>query len=390
MSSAPPDVSLTLSHGTAAGPLGAGRPGIDRLLVMAVNAGASDLHLRPGAPPWLRVDGTLRVIDAEPILTADEIRAITSAIRPHRNRDEIATMHDTDFAYATADGTRFRVNVFHEHAGPGAVFRRITTQVVSADDLGLSPEVQRLCQLRRGLVLVTGPTGAGKSTTLTAMIDLVNRTRSDHIVTIEDPIEFVHQTKRSIVTQREVGVHAHSFKRALRAALREDPDVVFIGEMRDLETVAIALETAETGHLVFATLHTTTASSTIERIIDQFPGDQQEQIRAMLAGSLRAVISQILLKTVGGGRTAAREVLFNTTAIANLIRERKTFQMMSIMQTSKRLGMVTMNDALTDLVLSQKVDVLEAYEHAMDKGAFAERLRSANVDVSMLPTGPSR
>jgi twitching motility protein PilT len=195
----------------------------------------------------------------------------------------------------------------------------------------------------------------------------------------------VHQSKRSIITQRAIGVHAHSFKRALRAALREYPDVVFIGEMRDLETVAIALDTAETGHLAFATLHTTTAASTIERIADQFPGDQQEQIRAMLAGSLRAVISKVLVKKIGGGRTVAREVLFNTGPIANLIRERKMFQMRSIMQTSKRLGMVTMNDALAELVVTGQVDALEAYEHAADKPAFLERLRSANIDVSSLP-----
>jgi twitching motility protein PilT len=245
-----------------------------------------------------------------------------------------------------------------------------------------------LCALTRGLVIVTGPTGSGKSTTLCALVDLVNRTRSDHIITIEDPIEFVHPSQRCVVSQRQVGIHTRSFKAALRAALREDPDVVLIGEMRDLETVSIALETAETGHLVFATLHTTTAATTIDRIIDQFPGDQQEQIRVMLADSLRAVISQTLLKNLSGGRVAAREVLFNTAPVANLIRERKTFQIPSIMQTSKRLGMVTMNDALMELLDSRQIDVAEAYTHAADKANFLGALKAKGIDVSAFETVP--
>jgi twitching motility protein PilT len=234
------------------------------------------------------------------------------------------------------------------------------------------------------LVLVTGPTGSGKSTTLCALIDLVNRTRSDHIITIEDPIEFVHASRRCVVSQREVGMHTRSFKAALRAALREDPDVVLIGEMRDLETVSIALETAETGHLVFATLHTTTAAMTIDRIIDQFPGDQQEQIRVMLADSLRGVISQTLCKKLGGGRVAAREVLFNTAPVANLIRERKTFQIPSIMQTSRRLGMVTMNDSLVDLVENLQIDLEEAYLHSPEKAALVNSLKAKGFDTSAL------
>ena len=387
-------MTLALAHdhpvAPAADSAATTRQAIERLLAAVAARGGSDLHLRAGARPWMRIDGMLKPIDAAPPLSADDIAAMASAIMPARNRDELIAMHDTDFAYASSDGVRYRANVFDEYAGPGAVFRRIGATVVSVDELRLSPEVQALCTLRRGLVLVTGPTGAGKTTTLTALIDLVNRTRTDHIVTIEDPIEFVHQSKQSIVTQREVGLHAASFKRALRAALREDPDVVFIGELRDLETVAIALETAETGHLVFGTLHTTTAASTIERIVDQFPSDQQEQIRVMVAGSLRAVISQVLIKKIGGGRTAAREVLFNTPPIANLIRERKTFQIMSIMQTSKRLGMVTMNDALLALVVSHQIDILDAYDSAGDKMTFAERLRGAGVDVSRLPQAIAR
>jgi twitching motility protein PilT len=313
---------------------------------------------------------------------------MTAAVMPPRNRDELRELRDTDFAYQTDDGLRFRVNVFDELAGRGAVFRRIATSIASAEELGLSPAVQALAALRRGLVLVTGPTGAGKTTTLNALVDLVNRTRDDHIVTIEDPIEFVHQSRRSIITQREIGAHAHSFKRALRAALREAPDVVLIGELRDLETMSIALETAETGHLVFGTLHTTTAAGTIDRVIDQFPADQQEQIRVMLAGSLRGVISQILLRRNGGGRVAAREVLLSTPSVANLIRERKTFQIGSIMQTSKALGMVTMNEALLDLVAARLVDPVEAADHVVDKAAFFERLRAAGVDVSRIAPTP--
>jgi twitching motility protein PilT len=267
------------------------------------------------------------------------------------------------------------------------VFRRIPPAVVTVEELNLSNDVQRLCSLTRGLVLVTGPTGSGKSTTLCALVDYVNRTRSDHIITIEDPIEFVHPSQRCVVSQRQVGMHTRSFKSALRAALREDPDVVLIGEMRDLETVSIALETAETGHLVFGTLHTTTAAMTIDRIIDQFPADQQEQIRVMLADSLRGVISQTLCRKIGGGRVAAREVLFNTAPIANLIRERKTFQIPSIMQTSKRLGMATLNDSLFDLLETRQIEVEEAYLHATDKSHFLNALKARGVDTTALEAG---
>ncbi len=232
----------------------------------------------------------------------------------------------------------------------------------------ISKEVQQLCYLTKGLVLVTGPTGSGKSTTLCGLVDLINRTRTDHIITIEDPIEFVHENKKCVITQRQVGVHTDSFKRALRSALREDPDIVLVGEMRDLETIAIAIETAETGHLVFGTLHTTTAASTVDRIIDQFPADRQSQIRVMLSESLKGVISQTLCKKLGGGRVAAREILLTTPAISNLIREGKTFQIPSIIQTSKQLGMLTLNDALLELVEKKEVSPDEAYMKSVEKG----------------------
>ncbi len=357
------------------------RERIEQLLRLTVARGASDLHLRAGESPILRCHGEIVRLAELPRLRADEVTALVEATMPDANRAEFAETSDTDFAYEIAGCARFRANAFRDRSGMAAVFRRIPPAVVTVDDLGLSPEVQRLCSLTRGLVLVTGPTGSGKSTTLCALVDLVNRTRTDHIITIEDPIEFVHPSQRCVVSQRQVGMHTRSFKSALRAALREDPDVVLIGEMRDLETVSIALETAETGHLVFATLHTTTAATTIDRIIDQFPADQQEQIRVMLADSLRGVISQTLCKKIGGGRVAAREVLFNTPPIANLIRERKTFQVGAIMQTSKRVGMVTMNDALVELVETRQIDVEEAYLHAADKTGLVSGLRAKGFEV---------
>ena len=357
---------------------------IDQLLRLAVSRGASDLHLRAGQPPLLRCEGEIVRLDELARLRADEVASLIDATMPQGNRVEFSETNDTDFAYEIPECGRFRANAFKDRSGAAAVFRRIPPAVVTVEELGLSPEVQRLCSLTRGLVLVTGPTGSGKSTTLCALVDLVNRTRTDHIITIEDPIEFVHTSQRCVVSQRQVGMHTRSFKAALRAALREDPDVVLIGEMRDLETVSIALETAETGHLVFATLHTTTAATTIDRIIDQFPSDGQEQMRVMLADSLRGVISQTLCKRIGGGRVAAREVLFNTAPVANLIRERKTFQIPSIVQTSKRAGMITLNDALLELIETRQVDAEEAYIHATDKTNFLGALKARGVDVAAL------
>jgi twitching motility protein PilT len=267
------------------------------------------------------------------------------------------------------------------------VFRQIPTEVRSAEDLGLSKEVQALCSMSKGLVLVTGPTGSGKSTTLAAMVDLVNRSRTDHIVTIEDPIEFVHQSKRCLVTQRQVGLHTESFKAALRAALREDPDVVLVGELRDLETIAIAIETAETGHLVFGTLHTTTAASTIDRLIDQFPSDRQPQIRVMLSESLRGVVAQVLCRKIGGGRVAAREVLLSIPAVSNLIREGKTFQIPSIMQTNRKAGMVTLNDALLDLVDQGLVEPKEAYLTSVERQGLVASLKAKGINTSFVGEG---
>jgi twitching motility protein PilT len=307
------------------------------------------------------------------------------SIAPERNRAEFATRHDTDFAYEIPGLARFRCNLFMDRLGPGGVFRVIPSRIMTAEEMGLAPELLELCHLSKGLVLVTGPTGSGKSTTLCALIDYINRTRADHIITIEDPLEFVHENKKCLVHQREVGSHTDSFKDALRAALREDPDVVLVGEMRDLETVAIAIETAETGHLVFGTLHTSSAASTVDRVINQFPADRQQQIRIMLAESLRGVISQVLCKRIGGGRAAALEVLIGTPPVCNLVREAKTFQIPSIMQAGKRFGMSLMNDSLLDLVKRKVVEPSEAYSKTIDKAGLLAMFKRAGIDVSWAP-----
>jgi twitching motility protein PilT len=354
---------------------------IDRLFRAMCDAGASDLHLSVGSPPIIRKDGRMQPLaPAEPALTASEVEALLAPIMPERHRAEYAARHDTDFAYEIPDLARFRANAFVDRRGPGAVFRVIPSRILTAEQLGLSPHVLQLCHLQKGLILVTGPTGSGKSTTLCAMIDFINRTRQDHVITIEDPIEFVHQNQKCLINQREVGTHTDSFKQALRAALREDPDIVLVGELRDLETVAIAIETAETGHLVFGTLHTTTAASTVDRVIDQFPADRQAQIRIMLSESLRGVIAQNLCRRIGGGRVAALEVLILTQAISNLIREGKTFQIPSMMQVGRASGMVTLNDALMDLVAKKLVAPDEAYSKAVDKAGFEAVLKRGGFD----------
>ena len=378
-------VSVEQSHEEVGAPgMSPERERIEGLLQMMVQRGSSDLHLRVGEPPIVRVDGEMVRIPDTAVLQSRELEALVKSIMPDRNLREFESSSDTDFAHDIAGTGRFRCNVMREHKGCAAVFRIIPAKVVSVEQLGITEEVQKLCYLTRGLVLVTGPTGSGKSTTLCSLIDLINRKRSEHVITIEDPIEFVHENKQCIITQRQVGVHTGSFKTALRAALREDPDIVLVGELRDLETVSIAIETAETGHLVFATLHTTSAAGTIDRLIDQFPPDRQEQVRAMLSESLRGVISQTLCKKIGGGRVAAREVLLTIPSIANLIREGKTFQIASVIQTSKRLGMVTLNDALIDLVDAGQVEPKEAYMKANDKSGFAHMLRNRNIEVSFL------
>ena len=358
-----------------------GDAAIEAMLRAMALRGASDLHLSSGIAPMLRLNGEMQRADDSPALSSDALRSLLWPIVPKRNREEFERRHDTDFAHEMPGVSRFRVNLFMDRNGIGAVFRRIPFEILSAEKLGLSVQVLELCDLSRGLVLVTGPTGSGKSTTLASLIDRVNATRDDHIVTIEDPVEFVHNDKRCLVRQREVGVHTEGFRTALRAALREDPDVVLVGEMRDLETVEIAIETAETGHLVFGTLHTNTAASTVDRIIDQFPSDRQSQIRAMLSDSLKGVIAQTLCKKIGGGRVAAYEVLIGTPAVANLIREGKTFQLPGTMQTSKHLGMVTMADSLLDLVLKGLVEPREAYLKSINKTEIRQLFHNAGVSL---------
>ncbi|HYN82506.1 MAG TPA: PilT/PilU family type 4a pilus ATPase [Gemmatimonadaceae bacterium] len=358
------------------------RAEIDNLLKTLVHELASDLHLHVGEPPILRLHGELKRMEGVEPLTNSRLEAMLVSIMPERNLAEYRETHDTDFAYEIPDVARFRANALRDHHGAGGVFRAIPSKVATVEGLGISPEVRKLCFLTQGLVLVTGPTGSGKSTTLGGLVDLINRSRDDHVVTIEDPIEFVHKNKRCVITQRQVGLHTDSYKNALRAALREDPDIVLIGEMRDMETVAIALETAETGHLVFGTLHTTTAVGTIDRIIDQFPADRQSQIRVMLADTLKGVISQTLCRKIGGGRVAVREVLLSMPSVANMIREGKAFQIQSVMQTSRKLGMILLGDVLLDLVEKGIVEPKEAWMKATDKAAFLASLKTRGHDLS--------
>jgi len=356
---------------------------IDRLLRMLVESGASDLHLRVGEPPIIRMDGVLIRQDGPP-MEADRVQAMHESIMIPRDVAMFRETGDADYAYEVEGLARFRCNAGRDRGGPLGVFRVIPADIPTCEELDISQEVRRLCYLTKGLVLVTGPTGSGKSTTLAALVNVVNEERTDHILTIEDPIEFVHTSKNCLVTHRQVGLHTDSFKSGLRAALREDPDIVLIGELRDLETAAIAIETAETGHLVFGTLHTTTAASTIDRIIDQFPADRQAQIRVMLSESLRGVIAQTLCKKVGGGRVAAREILLTNTAISNLIRESKTYQIPSIIQTSRKAGMITLNDSLFDLVKRKVVEPKEAYMKSVDKAGFEQQLQSHGINVAAL------
>jgi twitching motility protein PilT len=380
-----PAVTAATSDGVESDSAGvSARKEIETLLLALVEQSASDLHLRVGEPPILRIHGELkRMPDVGPMTNA-RLEGMLAAIMPERNLAEYREVHDTDFAYEIADVARFRANAFRDHHGVGGVFRVIPAKVATVEALGITPEVQNLCFLTKGLVLVTGPTGSGKSTTLGGLVDLINRSRDDHVVTIEDPIEFVHVNKRCVITQRQVGMHTASFKSALRAALREDPDIVLVGEMRDLETVSIALETAETGHLVFGTLHTTTAVGTIDRVIDQFPADRQAQIRVMLADTLKGVISQTLCRKIGGGRVAAREILLSVPAVSNLIREGKAFQLQSVMQTSRKLGMILLGDVLIEMVDNGIVEPKEAYIKSTDKQAFLNALKTRGHDISFM------
>jgi twitching motility protein PilT len=362
------------------------RAAIDQLLVLAVERRASDLHLTSDAPPAMRIDGEMVQLEEYGPIPRARLREMIFSVTPEKNRLQWEKEKDTDYALEMP-GVRFRVNVFDDRRGIGAAMRQVPTLIRTAEELNLPKAVIELCEHSKGLVLVTGPTGSGKSTTLAAMVDHVNRTKAHHIITIEDPVEFVHPSRRCLVHQREVGTHTASFKQALRAALREDPDVVLVGEMRDLETISIALETAETGHLVFGTLHTNTAPSTVDRIIDQFPADRQPQVRTMLSESLRGVVSQTLCKKKGGGRVAALEILIVTPPVANLIREGKTFQIPSTMQTGKSFGMQMLNDALLDLVKSKQVEPTEAYAKSVAKNEFRSQLDRAGFK---LPGGEER
>lgn len=358
-----------------------GKPRAEAWFRVFVGSRASDLHLTSGNPPMLRIDGDIKPEPLIPTLSAEALEEHLYEIMPKRNKAEFEETNDTDFAYEFP-GARLRCNVFRDRRGIGAVFRRIPTKILSAKDLNLPQAIIDLGKLKKGLVLITGPTGSGKSTTLAALIDWVNGNRSDHIITVEDPIEFVHEPKRCLIHQRQVGEHTKSFARALRAALREDPDIVLVGEMRDLETVAIAIETAETGHLVFGTLHTSGAASTVDRIIDQFSADRQDQIRMMLSESMKGIISQTLCKKKGGGRIAAFEILLSTTAISNAIRERKTYQIPSMMQTSRGLGMQTLNDALARLVKDGLITPEEGVDKSLERAPLVKELRNAGIAVN--------
>lgn len=333
---------------------------ITELLLFTKKNHASDLHLTAGSPPIVRIHGDVVPMKL-PVLTGDSIKGLIYSIMTEQQRAEYERDLEIDFSISFSDTMRFRVNAFNTINGPAAVFRDIPTKIKNLDELGAPEVLRRLCGLHKGLILVTGPTGSGKSTTLAAMVDLINSEQARHILTVEDPVEFVHQSKRSLVNQREVGASTKSFARALKSALREDPDVILVGEMRDLETIQLAITAAETGHLVMGTLHTNSAPKTIDRIIDVFPADSQEMIRAMLSESLQAVITQALLKKAdGAGRVAAYEILLATPAVRNLIRENKTPQIASLMQIGSRVGMTTMKDAVYRLVEQNVISKVEA------------------------------
>lgn len=359
------------AHGESA-PTQACSPQLDKLLRRMVAEGASDLHLTAREKPRWRIDGYLEVIEDCAVLRHNEVFELLKPGMLDENINEFEDTSDTDFAYAIPDLARFRVNLFRDHGGVGAVLRQIPATILSIEQLGLPTVVEKLSDQPKGMVLVTGPTGSGKSTTLAAMIDKINRTKPVHILTLEDPIEFVHKSQRALVNQREIGPHSNSFSRALRAALREDPDIILVGEMRDIETVSLALETANTGHLVFGTLHTATAISTVNRIIDLFPAEEQNQIRAGLADALKGVIAQTLCRKMGGGRVAALEILVANHAVSHLIREGKTQQILSTMSTQRALGNRLLNQELARLVESGVVAFEEALSKSQDKGELSK------------------
>jgi twitching motility protein PilT len=350
---------------------------LDPLLKRMVSEGASDLHLSGGQVPRWRLDGSIISLNDLGCLSDTDVYELLEPAIPERSREAFARCNDADFAYALPGVARFRVNIFRDRGGVGSVLRVIPDKILTVEQLGLPESVLRFCELPKGLVVVTGPTGSGKSTTLAAMIDHINKTRSEHIITLEDPIEFVHTSKQSLVTHREIGTHSESFSAALRAALRQDPDIVLVGEMRDLETISLAMETANTGHLVFGTLHTATAVSTIERIINVFPSSEWSQVRASLADSLKGVVAQTLCKRKGGGRIAGIEILSVNHAMQNMIRSDKTHQIPSAMSTGSKDGNTLLNVELARLVTAGKVDFKEALSKAMDKADLAQRCNQA-------------
>jgi twitching motility protein PilT len=342
---------------------------ITQLLAFGVEQGASDCHLSSGEPPMIRIHGDLKKLDY-PALTGEEAHALIYDIMNDAQRRAFEETHECDFSFEMGEVARFRVNVFMQRKGEGAVFRTIPTKILTLEQLEMPPILKQLCDKEKGLILVTGPTGSGKSTTLAAMVDYLNETYEGHILTVEDPIEFVHQSKKCLVNQRELGPHTSSFANALRAALREDPDVILVGEMRDLETIQLALTAAETGHIVFGTLHTSSAPKTVDRIIDVFPPSQQAQIRAQFSESIEAVITQTLLKKKNGGRVAALEIMTGTTAVRNLVREGKIHQIPGTMQVSQKDGMQTMDMALQNLVTRGLVSKEEAQSKSMNPNLF--------------------
>ncbi|SFQ86995.1 pilus retraction ATPase PilT [Halopseudomonas formosensis] len=342
---------------------------ITELLAFSAKQGASDLHLSAGLPPMIRVDGDVRRINV-PALEHKQVHALIYDIMNDKQRKDYEEFLETDFSFEVPGVARFRVNAFNQNRGAGAVFRTIPSKVLTMEELGMGDVFKQISDVPRGLVLVTGPTGSGKSTTLAAMLDYLNNTKYQHILTIEDPIEFVHESKKCLVNQREVHRDTHGFAEALRSALREDPDIILVGEMRDLETIRLALTAAETGHLVFGTLHTTSAAKTIDRVVDVFPGEEKAMVRSMLSESLQAVISQTLLKKIGGGRVAAHEIMIGTPAIRNLIREDKVAQMYSAIQTGGNIGMQTLDMCLKNLVARGLVTREAAREKAKASDAI--------------------
>ena len=355
---------------------------IDAFFKLMHDQGASDLHLVSGQPPALRINGDMERIKYK-VLDNDMLRSMLYEIAPEDKVKVFEETGDVDFGYEIQGLARYRANFFMQKYGVAAVFRQIPSKILTAEQLGLPPVIPKLAMLPRGLVLVTGPTGSGKSTSLAAIIDVANRSRKDHIITVEDPIEFVHQSQGCIVNHREVGLHTRTFSAALRGALREDPDIILVGEMRDLETISLAIEAASTGHLVFGTLHTSSAAKTVDRVIEVFPANQQEQIRSTLADGLRAVVAQVLFKRVDTkGRCAALEIMIATPAVRNLIREGKTFQIPSSIQTGKRYGMQLLDDAIMELLNSGKIHPDDAYAKANDKGKFRPFLKTPPTDFT--------